>query len=80
MPCRFLRTRPHVPLACVLGEEAHNEVGQGNLSGVRPQDSAGLGLMRKKVPGVSSSSKLDSSPIGLLDWCMKSFNKYCLLI
>jgi hypothetical protein len=38
------------------------------------------GLMRKKVPGVSSSSKLDSSPIGLLDWCMKSFNKYCLLI
>jgi hypothetical protein len=34
-----------------------------------------LGLMRKKVPGVSSSSKLDSSPSGLLDWCMIKFNK-----
>jgi hypothetical protein len=33
------------------------------------------GLMRKKVPGVSSRSKLDSSPIGLLDLCMISFNK-----
>jgi hypothetical protein len=38
------------------------------------------GLMRKKVPGVSSSSKLDSSPIGLLDTCMVSFNKLCLLV